>query len=52
MALTSNIFGKKIKNMEELKNYEYAVFVGKLLYHHTVLSSTNRYAVFIFTFLI
>ncbi|KAH0557876.1 hypothetical protein KQX54_012522 [Cotesia glomerata] len=30
-----------MENMEELRNYEYAVFIGKLLYHHTVLSSTN-----------
>ncbi|CAG5077649.1 Similar to SMYD4: SET and MYND domain-containing protein 4 (Pongo abelii) [Cotesia congregata] len=45
MALTSDVFGKKMKNMDELKNYQYAVFVGKLLYHHTVLSSTNRYAI-------
>ncbi|CAD6208727.1 GSCOCG00003534001-RA-CDS [Cotesia congregata] len=31
-----NVFGKKMESMEELRNYEYGVFVGKLLYHHTV----------------
>ncbi|KAH0557873.1 hypothetical protein KQX54_012509 [Cotesia glomerata] len=46
MALTSNIFGKKMINMDELANYEYAVFVGKLLYHHTALSSTNICAIY------
>ncbi|KAH0557872.1 hypothetical protein KQX54_012505 [Cotesia glomerata] len=45
MALTSDVFGKKMKNMDELGNYEYAVFVGKLLYYHTVLSNTNGYAI-------
>ncbi|XP_044594895.1 SET and MYND domain-containing protein 4-like [Cotesia glomerata] len=51
MAVTTNVFGKKMESMEELRNYEYAVFVGKLLYHHTVLSSTNMSAVFILTFI-
>ncbi|CAD6208728.1 GSCOCG00003535001-RA-CDS [Cotesia congregata] len=46
MALMTDIFGKKMENMEELRNYEHAVFVGKLLYHHTVLSSSNRYAIY------
>ncbi|XP_044594896.1 SET and MYND domain-containing protein 4-like [Cotesia glomerata] len=43
MALTSDVFGKKMKSMDELGNYEYAVFVGKLLYHHTVLNSCSKY---------
>ncbi|XP_044593878.1 SET and MYND domain-containing protein 4-like isoform X1 [Cotesia glomerata] len=45
MAVTTNVFGKKMESMEELRNYEYAVFVGKLLYHHTALSSTNICAI-------
>ncbi|XP_057331962.1 SET and MYND domain-containing protein 4-like [Microplitis mediator] len=45
MALTTDVFGKKMKSMTELANNKWVVFIGKLLFHQTVLSSSNMFAI-------
>ncbi|CAD6234198.1 GSCOCG00007643001-RA-CDS [Cotesia congregata] len=41
LAATTEIFGKKINKMSELKNMKYAIFIAKLLIHHIAIARTN-----------
>ncbi|XP_044595426.1 SET and MYND domain-containing protein 4-like [Cotesia glomerata] len=41
LAATTEIFGKKINKMSELKNMKYAIFIAKLLIQHIAIARTN-----------
>lgn len=52
LAATTDVFNKKIDKISELKNINFGNFIGKLLFQHMEIATTNSIVVIINYFFI